>query len=170
MSKILKRENDGNLDDSQSQKKPRVDHTQLPETEVEKIYEEYKLDQNLPPSTQILRNDYGVPQKTLFLQEADAGILEYMDKNVSAVSGIIKHRFTDFFVNEIDKKDNVVRLTDIGLPEDELVESREKARLEAEKLDVKVIVSFYIKPFTYIIYSHGQKMLLKGSRRNLALP
>ncbi|EIM20393.1 tRNA pseudouridine synthase D [Wallemia mellicola CBS 633.66] len=60
-----------------------------------------------------------------------------MDKNVSAVSGIIKHRFTDFFVNEIDKKDNVVRLTDIGLPEDELVESREKARLEAEKLDVK---------------------------------
>ncbi|KAJ2779966.1 multisubstrate pseudouridine synthase 7 [Coemansia javaensis] len=48
-----------------------------------------------------------------FLREADVGITQY----ITATSGwpgfdaIIKHRFSDFLVNEIDQQGNVVRLT-----------------------------------------------------------
>ncbi|KAJ1991198.1 multisubstrate pseudouridine synthase 7 [Coemansia spiralis] len=46
-----------------------------------------------------------------FLQEADVGITEYVTPGWDGFDAIIKHRFSDFFVNEIDQQGNVVHLT-----------------------------------------------------------
>ncbi|TIB00414.1 hypothetical protein E3P96_02653 [Wallemia ichthyophaga] len=123
--------------DTQPPKRQKTDLIQLTDDDIDKIYDEFNLESNLPPSTRLLRNEYGPPPKKLFLQEADAGLLEYMDRSVSAISGIVKHRFTDFFVNEINELDDVVRLSDLSLPADQLVDSRLKAQEQADKLDVK---------------------------------
>ena len=39
--------------------------------------------------------------------------------NTEAVDGILKHRYSDFIVNEVDASDNVVRLTSLKLPDSE---------------------------------------------------
>lgn len=138
--KNLKRDGSHGAADGNAQppKRQRTDLMQLSDLEVEKIYDEFNLESNLPPSTRVLRDEYGRPPKKLYLQEADAGIVEYMDRSVSAISGIVKHRFTDFFVNEINEQDDVVRLTDLSFPADEMVDARTRAQEQADKLDVKV--------------------------------
>lgn len=50
------------------------------------------------------------------LNETHLGITQYMSKCPGFV-GIIKSRINDFHVNEIDKKGNVVKLTDLTAPE-----------------------------------------------------
>ncbi|TIA88213.1 hypothetical protein E3P99_02743 [Wallemia hederae] len=137
MSKNLKREMPDSADAQQQPKRPKTDLMQLTDAEIDTIYDEFNLEGNLPPSTKLLRSEYGVPQKKLYLQEADAGLLEYMDRSISAISGIVKHRFTDFFVNEIDENDHVVRLSDLTFPSDPLVDIRVKAQEQADKMDVK---------------------------------
>lgn len=49
------------------------------------------------------------------LTEHDAGITEYIS-NHSGFSGIIKQRYSDFHVNEIDSEGNVVTLTTTNVP------------------------------------------------------
>lgn len=46
--------------------------------------------------------------------EANVGIRKYVTNSVG-FSGIIKHRYTDFLVNEVDLAGNVVHLTGIQL-------------------------------------------------------
>ncbi|GAA5980746.1 hypothetical protein JCM10908_001762 [Rhodotorula pacifica] len=48
--------------------------------------------------------------------EEEVGITQYVSPDVQAFSGIIKHRFTDFLVNEVGLDGQVVRLKDIDGP------------------------------------------------------
>ena len=51
-----------------------------------------------------------------YFEEPDYGISEYMSSEINGFSGIMKHRFSDFIVHEIDKDGNEVKLTDLALP------------------------------------------------------
>ncbi|KAJ2693159.1 multisubstrate pseudouridine synthase 7, partial [Coemansia spiralis] len=50
------------------------------------------------------------PQPT-FLRETDIGITQFVTPGWNGFDAIIKHRFSDFFVNEIDEQGRVVHLT-----------------------------------------------------------
>lgn len=54
--------------------------------------------------------------------EEDVGITEYISK-LEGFSGIIKARFSDFHVNEINREDQVAKLTDVSIPK-EFVEGK----------------------------------------------
>ncbi|KAK6631791.1 hypothetical protein RUM43_013855 [Polyplax serrata] len=49
------------------------------------------------------------------LRETDAGITEYLS-NCKGFNGVIKQRFSDFHVHEIDKEGNIVYLTNTTIP------------------------------------------------------
>lgn len=53
------------------------------------------------------------PRNSLF--EKDIGVTEYIG-TAPGFTGVIKARFSDFQVNEIDIEGNVVQLTDQSLP------------------------------------------------------
>lgn len=48
------------------------------------------------------------------ISEPDVGITEYISPNLPGFTGILKQRYTDFLVNEIDTAGTVVHLTDNG--------------------------------------------------------
>lgn len=50
------------------------------------------------------------------MTEARAGITEYIDASLCGFQGIIKQRFTDFMVNEIDLAEKVCRVTSLDPP------------------------------------------------------
>ncbi|KAF8663481.1 hypothetical protein AX16_001049 [Volvariella volvacea WC 439] len=73
----------------------------------------------LPPSHALL----GIPlpeikddTPTTFL-ETDVGISEYVSRGIAKIDAIIKQRFTDFLVYEIDQENNVVHLKNIDKPD-----------------------------------------------------
>ncbi|KAJ1735465.1 multisubstrate pseudouridine synthase 7 [Coemansia biformis] len=74
-------------------------------------------------------------QQPKFLLEADVGITQFVTPGWDGFDAIIKHRFSDFFVNEIDTQGSVVHLTsytDVDDPEPpKTAEER-----EVEELDV----------------------------------
>ncbi|KAH9006957.1 tRNA pseudouridine synthase D [Lactarius hatsudake] len=49
--------------------------------------------------------------------ESDVGISEYVAKDAPKIGGIIKQRFTDFLVYEVDQDSNVVHIKSIAMPE-----------------------------------------------------
>ncbi|XP_072025722.1 pseudouridylate synthase 7 homolog isoform X2 [Amphiura filiformis] len=49
------------------------------------------------------------------LKEKDVGILEYISKH-EGFHGVLKQRYRDFLVNEIDEAGNIIRLTDLSYP------------------------------------------------------
>ena len=55
-----------------------------------------------------------------FLLETEFGIEKYLSNDCAGFNGILKHRFSDFLVHEIDKTGKVVRLTDFDLPKDDV--------------------------------------------------
>ncbi|KAF8351365.1 pseudouridine synthase [Amanita rubescens] len=72
----------------------------------------------LPPSHSLL----GIPLpvapsgQPINFTEADVGISEYVATDIPKVEAIIKQRFTDFLVYEVDLDSNVIHLKDIGKP------------------------------------------------------
>ncbi|KAJ1733124.1 multisubstrate pseudouridine synthase 7 [Coemansia sp. Benny D160-2] len=50
-------------------------------------------------------------QQQQYLSEADVGITEFVTRGWTGFDAIIKHRFSDFFVNEIDRAGRVEHLT-----------------------------------------------------------
>ena len=50
--------------------------------------------------------------------EREVGITEYTGPQVPGFRGILKDRYSDFLVNEVDMAGNVVHLTGIAMPED----------------------------------------------------
>ncbi|GFS09660.1 pseudouridylate synthase 7 [Elysia marginata] len=71
------------------------------------------------------------------LSEVEAGITEYFNPN-AGFTAILKQRYSDFNVNEIDQAGNVVRLTDMSVPvTDE--ETKELSTPEVKDVDDKVI-------------------------------
>ncbi|KIM90914.1 hypothetical protein PILCRDRAFT_58687 [Piloderma croceum F 1598] len=76
--------------------------------------------------------------------EADVGISEYISHDVSKISGIIKQRFTDFLVYEVDLDYNVIHIKSLDMPKKEktttvpsiTVETpREKGKSKEKKLE-----------------------------------
>ncbi|KAJ2351760.1 multisubstrate pseudouridine synthase 7, partial [Coemansia sp. RSA 2618] len=59
--------------------------------------------------TPVQQAQQGQPPK--YLQETDVGITEFITPGWSGFDAIIKHRYSDFFVNEIDEQGRVVHLT-----------------------------------------------------------
>ncbi|KAI9574709.1 tRNA pseudouridine synthase D [Boletus coccyginus] len=73
----------------------------------------------LPPSHILLglsspSTASGGPRQLL---ECDVGISEYISRDLPPIRGIIKQRFTDFLVNEVDLDHQVVHIKSLGLPE-----------------------------------------------------
>uniref|UniRef100_A0A1B6CNJ3 TRUD domain-containing protein n=1 Tax=Clastoptera arizonana TaxID=38151 RepID=A0A1B6CNJ3_9HEMI len=66
------------------------------------------------------KRDHNQSEKHQGLVEKDIGISQYVTSGPGFI-GIIKHRYSDFHVNEIDLEDNVVHLTSTELPIDESV-------------------------------------------------
>ena len=48
--------------------------------------------------------------------EADVGINAFMNPELEGFDAILKHRFSDFNVNEIDLEGKIVKLTDLEVP------------------------------------------------------
>lgn len=63
------------------------------------------------------------------------GIIEYVSKT-KGFSGILKQRYPDFHVNEIDRNGNVVHLTNRDLPEDVKAKGQEVTDEEMSVLTV----------------------------------
>eukprot|EP00940_MAST-03C_sp_MAST-3C-sp2_P002620 g2620.t1 len=53
----------------------------------------------------------------MYQWEKDVGIVAYCNPDVPGFTGILKQRYTDFMVNEVDPSGRVVRLIDIAVPE-----------------------------------------------------
>lgn len=68
-----------------------------------------------------LDHDTTAVQVETRMTEARAGITAYIDPTLSGFQGIIKQRFTDFMVNEIDPSGNVCRLTSLEPPPGKLL-------------------------------------------------
>ncbi|KAG8708995.1 hypothetical protein FRC09_000922 [Ceratobasidium sp. 395] len=76
----------------------------------------YDVDNLLPPSTSLL--GLQVHGSYMFQgSEKDVGITEYISHDIASIEGIIKQRFTDFLVYEVDLEGNVVHVRDMGKPE-----------------------------------------------------
>lgn len=52
------------------------------------------------------------------LNEKDIGITEYISDSLKGFTGILKARYSDFQVNEIDNDGVVAKLTDLSVPVD----------------------------------------------------
>ncbi|RIA96010.1 pseudouridine synthase [Glomus cerebriforme] len=50
------------------------------------------------------------------IRERDVGIIEYADPSIPGFLGVIKQRYSDFMVYEIDNARNIVHLTDFNIP------------------------------------------------------
>ncbi|KAI6047420.1 pseudouridine synthase [Pisolithus marmoratus] len=72
----------------------------------------------LPPSHVLLCNRLSTPSSctTRQLLESDVGITEYVSRDVPPICGIIKQRFTDFLVFEVDQDHQVVHLKTLDKP------------------------------------------------------
>nr|XP_046918038.1 pseudouridylate synthase 7 homolog [Dermatophagoides farinae] len=79
-----------------------------------------------------------------YLTEQNVGITEFIGKH-KPFHGILKHRFEDFVVHEIDRQGNVIRLENIGKPEDiettivdeerQRIKSSETIQIDSLKID-----------------------------------
>ena len=66
---------------------------------------------------QLLNGDKTKATDEKFLVEADMGITKYVKENVGGFSAILKHLCSDFVVREIDLDGEVIKLTDLSLPQ-----------------------------------------------------
>ncbi|KAJ1555196.1 hypothetical protein HK405_003027, partial [Cladochytrium tenue] len=54
--------------------------------------------------------DFAAPGGRAYLLEEDVGITAFIDASLPSFTGIIKHRYSDFLVNEIDMEGRIMRL------------------------------------------------------------
>ncbi|VDB85446.1 unnamed protein product [Peniophora sp. CBMAI 1063] len=76
----------------------------------------------IPPSHVLLQTTppaYSEDGMLLRIMETDVGISEYIAKNTPKIGGIIKQRFTDFLVYEVDQDSNVVHINSLAMPTSE---------------------------------------------------
>ncbi|CAH6722312.1 multisubstrate pseudouridine synthase 7 [[Candida] jaroonii] len=69
------------------------------------------------------------------IKESDVGIIQFLNDKSAGFSGMLKQRYSDFMVNEIDLKGNVVHLLDEGVDagktrKEKKIERRQKERQE----------------------------------------
>ncbi|KAJ3269926.1 hypothetical protein HDV01_000813 [Terramyces sp. JEL0728] len=77
-----------------------------------------------------LENEAVKVKEIATLSEESVGITSYINQQPAGLAGIIKHRFDDFHVHEIDPNDNIVYLTSTKVPKTESSELPEKERIE----------------------------------------
>ncbi|UYV76363.1 PUS7 [Cordylochernes scorpioides] len=65
--------------------------------------------------------------------ESDVGITEYISSH-AGFSGILKYRFSDFIVHEIDTEGNVVHLTTLECPQEEVPEIESSSGILSEEV------------------------------------
>ncbi|KZV76135.1 tRNA pseudouridine synthase D [Peniophora sp. CONT] len=76
----------------------------------------------IPPSHVLLETTppaYSEDGMLLRIMETDVGISEYIAKNTPQIGGIIKQRFTDFLVYEVDQDSNVTHIKSLAMPTSE---------------------------------------------------
>ncbi|XP_002008166.2 pseudouridylate synthase 7 homolog [Drosophila mojavensis] len=61
-----------------------------------------------------------VPQQKCTLLETQVGITEFTNADIAGFTGILKSRFSDFHVNEIDTDGHVLQLNDLNVPKAEI--------------------------------------------------
>ncbi|EPX74512.1 pseudouridine synthase [Schizosaccharomyces octosporus yFS286] len=73
-----------------------------------------------------------------YMTEEDAGIETFLDSGLPAIDGILKARFTDFMVHEVDVEGKVITLTDMEshdpLPEVEASSSAKEDKIEKQSV------------------------------------
>ncbi|KAI8929683.1 pseudouridine synthase [Entophlyctis helioformis] len=70
--------------------------------------------------------------------EADLGILEYISRSTPAFTGIIKHRYSDFLVNEVDLSGEIVHLRETSMATPEQAASAAPAAVSTPAPDAEV--------------------------------
>ncbi|EJD53740.1 tRNA pseudouridine synthase D [Auricularia subglabra TFB-10046 SS5] len=84
----------------------------------------------LPPSIVLVNRD----RKDAYrISERDVGITEYIAKDVPCIDGIIKQRFTDFLVYEVNQQGEVVHIKDMTKPDAPKPEPRPAVPAPAKK-------------------------------------
>ena len=68
----------------------------------------------------VIESSSGKPSilKSVSASEKDVGIVEFIS-NLPGFHGVLKQRYTDFIVSERDLQGNLVRLTDVSVPQNE---------------------------------------------------
>lgn len=114
------------IEDSDNGGPQQVDDENKPTTSVEGRSSEEETSNTfgtetlLPPSRSLL----GAPRETRALAEGhthefDVGISEYISKDLPPIHAIIKQRFTDFIVHEVNLDGQEVRIQSLELPQSE---------------------------------------------------
>lgn len=93
---------------------------------------------NLPPSSFKFCNQDGLiglvdENGQYHLRETDVGISEYLSREEGAFQGIVKQRFEDFMVYEVDTEGEIVHLKELGLPDDPFNKPREPKEKKVEQ-------------------------------------
>ncbi|CAG8543921.1 17403_t:CDS:10, partial [Dentiscutata heterogama] len=70
------------------------------------------------------------------INEQDVGLTEYVDPSIPGFSAIIKQRYSDFLVYEIDQDGNIVHITNTDIPKDT---NADKQSLKTSNNDITVI-------------------------------
>ncbi|KAI6035142.1 tRNA pseudouridine synthase D [Pisolithus orientalis] len=100
----------------------------------------------LPSSHVLLRNRLSIPSSctTRQLLESDVGITEYVSRDVPPICGIIKQRFTDFLVFEVDQDHQVVHLKTLDKP----ASSKKDPNLPSQDTPAEVSMEAEVLPLT----------------------
>lgn len=64
--------------------------------------------------------NYRQPQAKCTLRENQVGITEFTNPDLPGFTGVLKSRFSDFHVNEIDSTGHVLQLNDLKVPKPEI--------------------------------------------------
>ncbi|THG97146.1 hypothetical protein EW026_g4807 [Hermanssonia centrifuga] len=104
-------EQDVTMTDPESSTNPATDLSEVPPKEPDSLLPPSHVFLNAPPA---VYTPDGSMQK---IMETDVGISEYVGHDVPKIEGIIKQRFTDFLVFEVDLDSNVIHLKSLEKPE-----------------------------------------------------
>ncbi|KAF8845835.1 tRNA pseudouridine synthase D [Paxillus ammoniavirescens] len=121
MSTSITREREDDDEGLRSPKRTKVDNLVDEHTPDETVITALGIEPKsiLPPSHVLLGVSSPPTSSDGFRQllESDVGISEYISREVAPISGIIKQRFTDFLVYEVDLDHRVVHIKSLDMPE-----------------------------------------------------
>ncbi|CAG8703334.1 21752_t:CDS:2, partial [Gigaspora rosea] len=73
------------------------------------------------------------------IREQDVGLTEYVDPSIPGFSAIIKQRYSDFLVYEIDQDGNIVHITNTDIPKDTNVD-KQSFKTSDNDITLKIII------------------------------
>ncbi|OLY84301.1 putative pseudouridine synthase [Smittium mucronatum] len=78
-----------------------------------------------------------------YFNETDVGINEFVYSNWSGTNAIVKHRFSDFIVNEIDENNDIVTIDNLIMPKNQASELQKipiESRIEVAKKSLEPLL------------------------------